>query len=306
MKEWLFGLITGEKAMRRWFIASLVCNMGIIVTGAIVRLTGSGLGCSTWPQCVDGSYTPHAATGMHSYIEFGNRLLTFVLIFAAVGAFSAAWRNLGRGSKVWWVTLSIGLGIPFQAVIGGITVLTGLNPWVVSLHLVLSVALIVLCVWALVLISPNQPTAVSSIARIAIVFTFCVSMLTIYWGTVVTGAGPHAGDADAPRNGLDIVSFARIHSMLAWLTTLSTIVSVWLVRKTPARTPAIWLLVSLLYQGAVGYAQYFLGLPIGIVILHMLGTTFVTASAAWLLTGTRSVEAESIKQPSIATAKSTR
>jgi len=133
-------LVDGERALRVWLVASLICNMGIIVTGAVVRLTGSGLGCPTWPKCTADSYVPHGALGIHGLIEFGNRTLTFVLIIAALGAFISAWRNRGARSKLWWITLGIGIGIPFQGVIGGITVLTDLNPYVVALHLLLSVA----------------------------------------------------------------------------------------------------------------------------------------------------------------------
>lgn len=145
----LARLVDGERALRSWLWASLICNMGIIVTGAVVRLTASGLGCDTWPKCSAESYVPHGEAGIHGIIEFGNRTLTFVLIAAALGAFFAAWRGRGRGTKLWWITLGVGLGIPFQGVIGGFTVWSDLNPYVVALHLLLSVALIVICVWAL-------------------------------------------------------------------------------------------------------------------------------------------------------------
>ncbi len=283
-------LIDGVRSMRGWLIASLVCNMGIIITGAVVRVTGSGLGCSTWPECHEGSYVPHGESGIHGYIEFGNRLLTFVLIVAALGAFISVWRNRGARSKLWWLTLGIGLGIPFQGVIGGITVLAQLNPWVVALHLLLSVTLVVLCVWSVVLGFDVAPEPVGRTGRWLAIATFAFAMLAIWLGTVVTGAGPHAGDANAVRNGLEITSITRLHSLSAWATGFLTLVSLWWFRRSGTKYAlrvALVLVGALLFQGIIGYVQYFLGLPIGVVILHLVGLTLVNAAAAWLLFATR-------------------
>ncbi len=282
-------LVDGNRALHTWLWASLVCNMGIIVTGAVVRLTGSGLGCPTWPRCTDESYVPHPAYGIHGVIEFGNRLLTFVLIIAALGAFISAWRNRGARSRLWWLTLAVGVGIPLQAVVGGITVLTQLDPSWVAPHLLLSVLLIVLCVWALRMGYDVAPSPVAPGARWLVLITFAASMVSIVLGTVVTGAGPHAGDANAARNGLDIETVARIHSASAWLALALVVVCVWLFSRTGQRRPAgaaRLALVTVLFQGAVGYAQYFLGLPVGIVILHMVGLTVLTAAVSWLLVST--------------------
>ena len=282
-------LVDGERALRTWLWVSLICNMGIIVTGAVVRLTGSGLGCPTWPRCTDDSYVPHEAYGIHGIIEFGNRLLTFVLVIAAVGAFAAAWRNRGRGSRLWWLTLAVGIGIPLQAIVGGITVLTGLDPAWVAPHLLLSIVLIVVCVWALRVGYGVPPTAVAPGARWLVIATFAASMLSIVVGTVVTGAGPHAGDASAVRNGADIETVARVHALTAWLVVALVIACVWLFQRTghhrPARAARLTLL-TVAFQGVVGYAQYFLGLPVGIVILHMVGLTVLTAAVSWLLVST--------------------
>lgn len=282
--------VDGVRAMRAWLVASLLCNLGIIVTGAVVRVTGSGLGCSTWPECHEGSYVPHGESGIHGYIEFGNRLLTFVLIIAALGAFISVWRNRGRGSKLWWLTLGIGLGIPLQGVIGGVTVLAQLNPWVVALHLLLSVALVVLCTWSVVIGYEVRPDEVGRQARWLTLVTFSFAMLAIWLGTVVTGAGPHAGDANALRNGLDITSITRIHSLSAWATLLLAIACVyWFRRSGHAKAQrAAWILLgTLLLQGAIGYIQYFLGLPTAVVVLHLIGLTLVNVAAAWLLFSTR-------------------
>ena len=285
----LARLVDGERALRSWLWASLICNMGIIVTGAVVRLTASGLGCDTWPKCSAESYVPHGEAGIHGIIEFGNRTLTFVLIAAALGAFFAAWRGRGRGTKLWWITLGVGLGIPFQGVIGGFTVWSDLNPYVVALHLLLSVALIVVCVWALRVGYRSPVTPVAPGARWLVIATFAATMFSIWVGTVVTGSGPHAGDARAVRTGLDIEMVARAHSLSAWLVTALTVACVWLFHRIGApraARAARLLLLTVLLQGVIGYLQYFLGIPASIVWLHMVGLTLVTAAAAWLLVTT--------------------
>lgn len=277
-------LVDGERALRIWLWASLICNMGIVITGAVVRLTGSGLGCSTWPKCTDESYVPHEASGIHGIIEFGNRTLTFVLIIAALGAFIAAWRNRGLRSKLWWVCLWIGIGIPFQGVIGGITVLTQLNPFVVALHLMLSVALIVVCVWSVSIAYGQPPAPVTVGQRWLVLATFAASMLAIWIGTVVTGSGPHAGDEKAVRTGFDIETVARLHSLSAWLTVALTIACVIALRgRTHLRKVSLVLLATVALQGLIGYLQYFTGLPVVLVALHMVGLVLMTAAVSWLL-----------------------
>lgn len=282
-------LVDGEKAMRRWFVASLVANMLIIVTGAIVRLTGSGLACPTWPQCFEGTYTPQPESGYRVYIEFGNRLLTFVLAIVALGSFVSAWRNRRAFSKLWWLTLGIGLGIPLQAVIGGIVVWLDLNPSLVAAHLLLSVALIVLCTWALTIARGVPADRVANGTHALVIATFVVAMVAIWVGTIVTGAGPHAGDINSPRNGLDILTVAKIHSASAWLLTLGSIACVVLLRRghhLRATRAAVILLAAVIIQGVIGYIQYFTGLPTAVVILHLIGLTLITLAAAWLLFST--------------------
>ena len=287
-------LLDGLRAMRTWLVASLICNMSLIVTGAVVRVTGSGLGCSTWPKCHAGSYVPHAEASFHAYVEFGNRLLTFVLAIAALGAFISVWRTVGKRTKLWWLTLGIGLGIPFQGVIGGITVLTQLNPWVVALHMLLSVALVVLCVWSVLLGFGRQPAVLARGERRLVILTFALAMISVWLGTVVTGAGPHAGDLDAVRNGLDIVASSRNHSLSAWAVTFATVVCVVRFVRVRERVPArasLLLLATLLLQGVVGYIQYFLGLPTLVVILHLVGASLVSAAAGFLLLTSTSEQA---------------
>lgn len=284
-------LVGSPTALRRWAVASLVGNMGIVVTGGLVRVTGSGLGCPTWPQCTPGSYVPHAAADVHAYIEFGNRVLTFVLIAIAVGTFIAAWRardESGRPRRlVRGLALAAALGIPAQAVIGGVSVLTGLNPWVVGLHLVPSVALIILSVLLVHETWPVPPEAVRPLARTVVLATSVLGVLVMLLGVVVTGAGPNSGDGGAARNGLALEAVARVHSLSVWLVVVLTVALLVLTAGAPRARRAVVLLLGVeLAQGAIGYTQYFLALPAALVALHMLGTTLFAAALAhlWWLT----------------------
>lgn len=279
-----------ERTMRVWLWISLVANMGIVVTGAIVRLTGSGLGCPTWPRCTDDSFVPHGELGIHGAIEFGNRLLTFVLVAAALGAFITVWRVWGRATKLWWVTLAVGIGIILQAVVGGVLVRLDLDPTLVSVHLIISIVLIVLCVWALVLAHRRAPVLVDARLRALSIVTFALVMLSIWLGTLTTGAGPHAGDATAERNGLDIESIARVHALSAWAVVLATLACVVVFHRARLEYPrkvSVLLFAVVLLQGVIGYVQYFLGVPITIVWMHMVGLVLLTAAAAWQLLTTK-------------------
>jgi cytochrome c oxidase assembly protein subunit 15 len=284
-------LIGTPVALRRWAVASLVANMGIVVTGGLVRLTSSGLGCSTWPQCEPGSYVPTPEATGHAFIEFGNRLLTFVLVVIAVGTFLAARRardTEGRPRRrTRALALVAALGIPAQAVIGGFSVLAGLNPWVVGLHLVLSMGLIVVCVLLVHDTRGWGPAPVTPRTRLLARAAFAVGLLVMLLGMVVTGAGPHAGDSGAARNGLELMAVARVHSLSVWALVVLTIALAVMTREQLRIRRAVWLLLGTeLAQGGIGYAQYFLGLPAALVILHMLGTTVFAAALAhlWWLT----------------------
>ena len=182
--------------LRRLGWASLVANIGIVLTGGAVRLTSSGLGCPTWPRCTEESFTPHGALDYHSAIEFGNRTLTFVLVAIAVATFVSAWQSGRRDLRR--LALVLAVSIPAQAVIGGFTVLTDLNPWIVSFHLLVSLAIIsaaVLYLWRI-----DRPSG----AHVPAPFTplawatYGVAWAVLYLGTVVTGSGTHAGDLDSP------------------------------------------------------------------------------------------------------------
>jgi len=272
--------------------ASLVANMGIVLTGGVVRLTGSGLGCPTWPRCTEESFVPHGELGWHGAIEFGNRLLTFVLVAVAVLTFLAALRYGHR--RVVRISVVLALGVPAQAVIGGITVLTQLNPWIVAFHLLVSLAMIGVAVWLLreVYDGPGDrvwllPAPFRALTWLVLVATWAV----LYVGTIVTGSGPHAGDADAPRNGLDPATWSQLHADFVFLLvglTLAVVVVLPLVGgSSRIRRPAYALLAVEVAQGAVGFVQYYTGLPIGLVAVHLVGAALTSACATWLVVATR-------------------
>ena len=269
-------------------VANLVANIGIVVTGGAVRLTGSGLGCPTWPRCTEESFTPNSELGIYGVIEFGNRLLTYVLVAIAIATWFAIlrWRPLRRHSL--FLATGIALGIPFQGVIGGITVLTDLNPWVVALHMMLSMALIagatVLVIWVRRPYGHGGTRIVPGPARCLTVLTYVSLWVTLYVGTIVTGSGPHAGDIDSPRNGLDPADMSQFHADAVFLLFGLTLGCVLTFRalRLPSRPADIFLAVTLA-QGTVGFVQYVTDLPIALVATHMLGAAALVACGTWLL-----------------------
>jgi cytochrome c oxidase assembly protein subunit 15 len=263
--------------------ATLVTNIVIVVTGGAVRLTGSGLGCPTWPRCTEESFRPHGALDHHQIIEFGNRTLFGVVAIVALAMFVAAWRSRRRDLMV--MALVIALAVPAQAVLGGITVLTDLNPWVVSLHLLLSLAIIAVAVRLVLSVDRPLPPARRG-PEILLAWAVAVAAVAVlYVGTVVTGSGPHAGDADVPRNGVDPVQISQVHADLVFLFVGLTVGLVFtlLAVGAPATTrrAVVVLLCVELAQGAIGFVQYFTDLPIVLVGFHVLGAALVTACVTW-------------------------
>jgi heme a synthase len=262
--------------------ATLATNVLLVVTGGAVRLTGSGLGCPTWPRCTDQGMTPHGELNIHSAIEFSNRMLTFVLTLVAVLTLIAAWRTSVR-----WLATVILVGIPVQAVIGGISVRTHLNPWVVSLHMVSSMAIIGLAVLLLWRVYVGSPAATTGPTVWLAWANFVVTWLVLYAGTIVTGAGPHAGDATSPRNGLSALQFSQLHADLVCLLiglTIGLLVAAYALGAPAATRQAAWILLAVeLAQGAIGWVQYFTHVPIILVMFHMLGAALVAAAATWVL-----------------------
>lgn len=266
-------------------VADLAANMLLVVTGGVVRLTSSGLGCPTWPKCTDGSYVRHGATGIHGVIEFTNRMLTYVLVAVAIAVVVAAWKHRGVVRRL---AVGIALGIPLQAVIGGISVLTDLNPWVVALHLLASMAMVCLCVWLVdALWSPTRAAASPPVRWLAIA-TFVVGWVVLWLGTIVTGSGPHSGDIHSKRTGLDPATISQAHAGAVDVLVVLTIALLVAGRRDPYLRLVFGALLGVeLLQGVIGWIQYETGLPAFVVGLHMLGAALTAAGLARVLLTTR-------------------
>ena len=266
-------------------------QIAIVVTGGAVRLTGSGLGCPTWPECTPGSYTPvpYQAEGqLHAWIEFGNRLLTFVLLLCALIALIISVRvskNAVMKSRVRLLAALQVLGIFGQGVLGGITVLTDLNPIPVAGHFLLSIFLIAGAISLRYEIVGIVKQKADGIVATLMPLLIWLTVLVLVAGTVVTGSGPHAGDENAKRFGFNTRVVSWLHADLVIALVVLTLV-LWLItrvsqNKVIHRYLSIFLLISL-SQGLIGYIQYFTGLPELIVGAHLIGATLVWASA-WSL-----------------------
>jgi cytochrome c oxidase assembly protein subunit 15 len=285
----------------RWaLLVNLVAEVGIVVTGGLVRLTGSGLGCPTWPECVPGSYTPvvHQPQGIHKYIEFGNRTLTGVVGLAALAALVAVVIVVRRQRRRRGL-LALGaaplLGVVAQAVLGGITVRTQLHPATVAAHFLVSAVVIALsAVLVRRMAEPDGP-AVSSVAREARWLAGGLSVATavvLVLGTIVTGSGPHSGDAEAPaRFGLDPQAMSWLHAdaVLVWFGLLAALLLALRLTDAPAvaRRAGVVVLAVGLGQGLVGYLQYATGLPIVAVAVHMLGACLLVVAVTWFVLSLR-------------------
>ena len=284
-------MIASRKSIKgRLFTILLILQAALIVTGGAVRLTGSGLGCPTWPQCTPGSYTPvpHQAEGqLHAWIEFGNRLLTFLLFFTALAAVLLSFRlskNLVNKRRIRLLAISQVLGIFGQAVLGGITVLTDLNPIPVAGHYLLSIALITGAIKLRYEIVGKEIQVTTPIIQTLMRLQILLTILILIVGTVVTGSGPHAGDLKAKRFGFNPQVISWIHADLVIALTI-TVFIIYLLLKTengPLRKRAGIFFLVIISQGAVGYIQYFTGLPELIVGIHLLGSTLVWITA-WSL-----------------------
>ncbi|MBM7050600.1 MULTISPECIES: heme A synthase [unclassified Rothia (in: high G+C Gram-positive bacteria)] len=306
----------------------LLANIGIVATGGIVRLTGSGLGCDNWPKCNADSWTVTPEMGIHGAVEFGNRLLTFVLMAFTIAAFLAILRlvfariTVGEFLEIFFkrkgfitgirtadyhyadlfnLALMLLWGIPIQAVVGGISVWLKLNPWMITAHYVLSAIMIALAAIYLnrvyryfgdttaekeELTSPALPNGTSALQTLGWIGTLIASAL-IFIGTVVTGTGPHAGDPMTHRHAFDPVTVTRIHSITAWVYCAGIVVLFVLAKKydwsAAIRSALTYNIIMLLFQAAVGYYQYFNGLPILVVELHLIGSALFTWAAASLI-----------------------
>ena len=281
--------------VRRLAVASLLTNSLLILTGGLVRLTGSGLGCPTWPRCSAESWTNTQEMGIHGIIEFGNRLLTFVLAVVAVLMFLSVTRMVRTHPKLFWLALALGIGIPLQAVVGGITVLVGLHPLMVGVHYLISAAMISL---STLLVLNTRREGLSAVAhdqrpgqlhssRTAVlvlgILPGLLSAVILYVGTLVTGTGVHAGDDSSARLAFDSVAITRAHAVPVYLLTFTVLAGIVLctVKGLPTVLRNAYLIMAaiIVAQGLVGYYQYFNHVPIPAVALHMVLSAVVIWAA---------------------------
>jgi cytochrome c oxidase assembly protein subunit 15 len=276
--------------LRRALLVNLILEIGIVVTGGLVRLSGSGLGCPTWPQCVPGSFTPvpHQAQGFHKLIEFGNRTLTSVVAVAALLVIVAIWRWAPRRRALRRISVLPLAGVMLQAVLGGVTVLTGLNPGIVAAHFLASMVLVSQSAYLLYRVGEGDQSPVA-LARPEIRWlawvTAALGALILVLGTVVTGSGPHSGDASTPRFGFDPRTISWLHAdavMLFVGLVVAVLLAVHLSTSDP-RPEQVWRAVFgvTLLQALVGYTQYLTGLPEALVMVHMLGASLLTVSLTY-------------------------
>jgi heme a synthase len=283
-------------SMRRIALAGVVANAGIVMTGAGVRLSESGLGCPDWPRCTATSIVAGGVTGdplIHRWVEFGNRLVTVAIFVVAVLVFVAAWRYRQDGARrrdVMWLAAAQPAGIVAQAVLGGIVVLTKLDPVWVSIHFLLSMALVAAAVALYVRCAEGQgPTRllVPREIRFGAFGAVAVLGLMLAAGTVVTGTGPLAGAGNIPRFHLPLGGVTQFHADIGWLLgglVIALVVGLRLVGAPRRAVRLSWLLVALIgAQGAIGYAQYFSGLPAGLVWVHVANSVIIWVTALLLL-----------------------
>lgn len=273
-----------SRTKSRVLLANLIAQTGIVITGAIVRLTSSGLGCPSWPECVPGSVTPTSSQtqAWHKYIEFGNRTLTSVLVVVALLTIFAMRKESRELRRLSYGTL---LGIFGQALLGGVTVLTGLNPIAVGSHFLLSIWLISVAYKLKYLyVNPNQPVTVQPVLINAVRFHSLLAVIVLVIGTLVTGSGPHAGDsADIARLPFDprMISWLHADVVLLFVGLSIGLAIAFKATHAPERITkaAIVVVVVSLAQGLIGYVQYFTALPWVLVAFHVLG-----ACLLWIAT----------------------
>lgn len=291
--KWLPTEVDRRVRIAAW--ASLVSQILIIGTGGAVRLTGSGLGCPTWPRCTEDSFVTTPEMGFHGIIEFGNRLLTFVLIIIALVMFLFILRMRRERPEFFSLSLVLGLGIPGQAVIGGITVLTDLNPYVVGLHYLLSAILVGLAAILLyrVRVGPKTPGwGVPGSVRALSASLLVVLGVSIIMGILTTGSGPHAGDGGAARNGLDSWLLQHFHAWPSYVVAglAATLFALaWFARvgSTRFKRAATGMVLATVAQVAIGLYQARNGLPELFVGIHMVLAAVLVALAVTLVLSQR-------------------
>ena len=280
--------------------ASLAVQIGIVGTGGAVRLTGSGLGCPTWPSCTADSFVATPEMGLHGVIEFGNRALTVVLVAVAVLMFLMVVRMRSERRDLFALSIAIGFYVPVQAIIGGITVLTKLNPYVVGLHYFASVVLVALATVLVTRVYAEPGATERAVPRryVALAWATATSVLiTVLLGILVTGSGPHAGDGGAARNGLNPALMQHIHSWPGYATVGLTVLLLIGAGFTRSQLrQRLWVSLLLLVEVAqviVGIWQSRTGLPVILVGIHLVLAVLLVAAMTSVLTHSRSLKANS-------------
>ncbi|HEX4902411.1 MAG TPA: COX15/CtaA family protein, partial [Acidimicrobiales bacterium] len=285
-------------AYRRITLLALALLGIIVLTGAGVRLTGSGLGCSTWPSCEPDSFVPHEESGIHGTIESTNRYFTGLVSVGVVLAVAGSFFRVPRRRDLTWWSWTLVAGVVGQVVLGGLTVLFELSPPFVMGHFLLS-AVLVACAVVLHHRSgepddgERRPVATPEV-RLLTRLLVVASGVVLVTGTVVTGTGPHGGDEDVARLDLFLPDVVRVHSIAVWLLLAGTLWTLHLVRRggaSPTVERALRALVVVeVAQGAIGYVQYFSGVPVGLVAAHIAGSMLVLGAALTALLRTSVVE----------------
>ena len=275
--------MTSSSFARRISLANLIAQSLIILTGAIVRLTGSGLGCPTWPNCAPGSLIPVAeqVEGFHQYIEFGNRLLTFAVLAISIALFVVALMRKKR-QIILWASLPL-IGTLLQAVLGGITVLTGLNPFTVMAHFLLSIILVAISVKIFAYFSEKTyQYKLPKIVDIYLQILTLIGFIVIVLGTITTGSGPHSGDEIAARFNLDVREVAWLHADSV-LLFVGLVIGLQVITRLDKdlfylQRNAKILLAICVIQGFIGYVQWFSSVPWILVSVHVAGAviTWIT------------------------------
>lgn len=286
--------------------AAVITNGMIAVTGATVRVTGSGLGCPTWPECVPGSLVPVSRADLsafHLAIEFGNRTLTSLVLIASLGTFLLIWLAKPRRSSLVKLSAVLPAGVIFQAIWGGIVVLTGLSWWTVAPHLLVSLLLLFVSIVILVRLDEGDgpatavvptPLRILTWATVGVLIALCVA------GTLVTAAGPHGGDEDTPRLEIPVRLLAQLHAdlMFLYFGLLVAMTVGFLAVQAPRRLQvrAYVLIAVTAAQGLIGLVQYATGVPEALVVAHVLGATLLVAAAANVVLATRTRAPELLRQ----------
>ncbi|SMX73758.1 cytochrome c oxidase assembly protein subunit 15 [Brevibacterium sp. 239c] len=279
-------MVTKRIRVAAW--AMLIAQAGIILSGGIVRLTGSGLGCTNWPKCTDDSLVTTPEMGIHGLIEFGNRTLAVLLAILGVIILLMLWKSRKQRPDLFMLNLGLLAIVPFQAVLGGITVWTKLNPWIVAGHFVPSAIAVGVAAYFVrrtydtgVRTGQKAPSPLPALGWIILALTAII----VVFGVLTTGAGPHSGSTMSTRNGLDNIWITRAHGFPVWLLVIATITTLVFAvkRHTVMVKPLVVLLIVEVAQGIIGYVQYFTGVPIVLVAFHMIGLSATIAASVVVL-----------------------